>query len=282
MENFKPYLEAVIKSGDRTRTFIYVMILINFCILTVVLNSIAPDWNDVRLNRLETVLACSDSSTKDEECQSALDYAMQRGFDLSSKNTSAKAPNALPTSETMSQLRVAINYYIQKSIDENSFHIPIFNVQLDVNDLWVLSGILNCYLMFLLVTCFDREYDDLKLALKKISSSEDAELILSTQMFGKPSNGITARVINNTFKLSVIFGPFLVHSRVVWRCFSSSGFRIYNDLAGRTTAILILVFCGSSLIILLYLGGRALKTAIEIEHLVAAVENKLQTSAAVA
>jgi hypothetical protein len=65
MEHFQPYLEAAGKSGDRARAFIYIMILVNFCILAAILNSIAPDWNDLRLDRLKIVLSCSDSAIKD-------------------------------------------------------------------------------------------------------------------------------------------------------------------------------------------------------------------------
>jgi hypothetical protein len=202
MEHFQPYLEAAGKSGDRARAFIYIMILVNFCILAAILNSIAPDWNDLRLDRLKIVLSCSDSAIKDYDCQHALDYAINRGFE-----PSAKAKNTLPLAETTRQLEVAINSYIQKSIDENSFRIPVFNVPLDVNDLWILSGILNRYLMFVLVICFDREYDDLNLGIKNSHSPEELELILSTQMFGRSPNRVVARCASYVFKLSVVFGP---------------------------------------------------------------------------
>ena len=207
MERFKPYLEAVSKSGDRTRTFIYVMILVNFCILAAILNSIGPDWNDLRLEKLKIALACSPSST-DSECTHALDYAAQRGFE-----PSAKDKNTLPMAETTRLLKLAIDDYIQKSIDENSFHIPVFSVPLDVNDLWTLSGLLNCYLMFVLVICLDREHDDLKLAVKNSKSSKHLELILSTQMFGRSSDGKIASFANLLFSASVVYGPFALVDR---------------------------------------------------------------------
>jgi len=273
MERFKPYLEAVSESGGRTRTFIYVMILVNFCILAASLNSIGPDWNDLRLEKLKIALACFDLSTKDSECNQALNYATQRGFELSEKGK-----NTLPITETTEQLKISINNYIQKSIDENSFRIPVFDVPLDVNDLWVLSGVLNCYLMFVLVICFDREYDDLKLGVKNSQSTEDLELILSTQMFGRSSNGTIARFSNLLFKVSVVFGPFALHFRVVYRCFQA--FSIYDDLSGMITAIFILALCSLTLIILLYFGLRAFKAVSEIENVVTRVENQLHTSIA--
>jgi hypothetical protein len=80
MDEFKPYLDAVTKSGDRTRTFIYISVIINFCILAAVLNGIAPDWNDVRLKRLNKALDCLMTTSHDATCKRALEYADIRAF----------------------------------------------------------------------------------------------------------------------------------------------------------------------------------------------------------
>jgi hypothetical protein len=64
---------------------------------------------------------------------------------------------------------------------------------------------------------------------------------------------------------------------VLFRCWVA--FNIYNDLAGKTTAIVILALCISALIILSYLGLRAFLAAAEIERVIAVVEKQVRASA---
>jgi len=190
MDNFKPYLDNVSNSGGRTRSFVYVLILINICILAAVLNSIAPAWDDKRRENLNIALLCFSLQQKPHECTAAIDYAERGGFDFVAKGSSTDRRSQIE--EVKRQLRSTIDAYHKKDIDENAFNIPVFNVPLDVNDIWVLSGLFNCYLMYLLVVCFDREYDDLVLAKAHLRSNEDIELLLATQMLGRSPKRKTA------------------------------------------------------------------------------------------
>ena len=263
MEEFKPYLDSVVKTGDRTRSFVYVIILINFCALAAVLNSVAPDWDDTRLGKLNQALACSILSHSNGSCAAALDYAKLRGFDISAADTSLQTEN-------IRQLRSKIDYYQKKSVDENSFSIPVFNVPLDINDMWILSGLLNCYLMFLLVVCLEREYDNLLLARKYAQTAQEMELLIATQMLGKSSMHVLTKYFDKIFKSSILFSPFLLHARVTYRFFVAKS--ILSDLAGTVNTNFILALCCTTLLLLFYLGWRALRKAIEIDRIVGDVE----------
>jgi hypothetical protein len=275
MEEFKSYIDSVSRSGDRTRGFVYVIILINFCVLAAVLNSIAPDWDDSRLDKLNEALVCSMSSRTDGSCAAALDYAKKRGFDLSSAATSGVDGDS-PRKEVLRQLRTEIDYYQKKSVDENSFSIPVFNVPLDVNDLWILSGLLNCYLMFLLVVCFEREYDDLSLAKKYAQTAQEMELLIATQMLGKAPMRRVAKILDKIFKVSILFAPFMLHAGVTYRFFVARP--ILLDLAGVSQTRLILAICCATLVLLFYFGRRALRKAIEIDRIVVDVGIAVQNA----
>jgi hypothetical protein len=272
MDDFKPYLEIVSKSGDRTRLFVYVLILINFCILAAVLNSIAPAWDGKRATALNSALLCITVEYKLDGCNAAIDYAELRDFDFHPKGTASDVN--LQKDELKRQLKVTLDAYHKKDIDENAFNIPVFNVPLDVNDIWVLSGLFNCYLMYLLLVCFEREYYNLKLAEAHLLSRDDMELLLATQMLGRSPQKKPAYVLDKIFKISIILAPILLHSRVVWRYYSV--FPILEDLVGKTYAILIMALCLLTLILLLYLGCRAFIKAIEIDRVVSNIEKQLQ------
>jgi len=211
MDEFRPYLDAVTKSGDRTRTFIYILVIINFCILAAVLNGIAPDWNDVRLERLNKALDCLMTASQDTTCKPALEYANIRGFQYLTDTS-----NKPLTTEALRQLKKRIDHYQDKSVDENAFQIPLFNVLLDVNDLWVLSGLLNCYLMFFVVGCLEREYEDLVLAVKYAPDNKAKEILLTTQMLAKPVGNLGRLPIDKLFKVSIMITPLLLHAKVVY------------------------------------------------------------------
>jgi len=78
------------------------------------------------------------------------------------------------------------------------------------------------------------------------------------------------------FKVSIIFAPFLLHLRVVWRYFVATP--ILQDLVGNIYALLIVALCILALMLLLYLGWRALVKANEIDRVVMDIENQLQSA----
>jgi hypothetical protein len=268
-EDFKPYLDAVIKSGDRTRNFIYVMVLINFCVLAATLNGVAPNWDDTRLDTLDIALNCSISKRTDGACATALEYANTRGF-----HNLIDQSDSLTNQETVRQLRVRIDRYQQRDVDENSFNIPLFNVPLDVNDLWILSGLLNCYVMFFVVACLDREHEDLVLATARAKENKDLELLMASQILAKSVDQLWRIPLDKIFKLSIVIAPSLFHIIVCYKFFRA--YRVLYDLIGMASAWTILTLCTVTLLVLLRFSWRAVRKARQIDRTVTVLEAKCE------
>jgi hypothetical protein len=262
-DDFKPYLDAVIKSGDRTRNFIYVMVLINFCVLAATLNGVAPNWDDTRLATLDIALNCLISKSTDSACANALEYANIRGFDN-------LAPDNPTDKEAERQLRVRIDRYQQRTVEENSFNIPLFNVPLDVDDLWILSGLLNCYVMFFVVACLDREHGDLVLAATRAKENTDIELLIASQLLTDPADQLWRIPLGQIFKSSIVIAPSLFHLVVCYKFVRA--YRVLYDLIGVASAWMVLTLCMVTLLVLLRFSWRAVRKARQIDRIVTELE----------
>src|SRR5207302_11246436 len=56
--DFKPYLEAVQKGSDRTRSTVYVLLTMVAIAFTSYRSTSNPDWLDLRLTKLQLASAC--------------------------------------------------------------------------------------------------------------------------------------------------------------------------------------------------------------------------------
>lgn len=189
-QEFQPYLDCVTKSGDRTRTVWYVLVLIVATVFFGEWNTRPSGVSTSRFVRMMDALVCVyDPSWKPKEggpsCREGLDYASIRHH-FPNALTGNNGPNEDTKREIRNLLEKRVEDVMRRELATHIITVPIFGVTVDGNDLWFLSGFVVIFVLRILWTCLEREFDNLKRAARQATSNMRRELLIMTQLFFAP------------------------------------------------------------------------------------------------
>ena len=151
--DFQPYLDAVVKSGERTRSIIYVTLLVTFFVACGLRNFDFPDWDELRLNNMEQNYHCIlTANPTDKDCAKLFADFSHQGLDFvlpgAPNTTPTQAPGA-PNDFARRLYEDRISELMKSDVHANALQIPLFGVAIDGNDLWLVSGILMSILLLI-------------------------------------------------------------------------------------------------------------------------------------
>jgi hypothetical protein len=255
--DFKTYVDIVTKAGDRSRSVIYVCLIVTFCIAATILNTYVPAWNNARFIKIQTALVCWEQKTVSAHCADAIEYAGFRGFKLLTGNGDFVSKD----SEVVRELKKRVDDLSEKDLNQNSFTVPFFNASIDVNDLWVLTGGVVTFLYFLIASCLAQEVEALALAAKYAINPYKAELLLSTGVLGRHSALLRGGI--------VLFLPLLVTAYALLDFWGT--YKIGYDLVGKPLTLVILAVLNCLSVIQFYFY---LKICFSLKH-IGYIYNKL-------
>jgi hypothetical protein len=72
--SFRPYLDAVIRSGQRTRGVVYVTLLILFFTACGIRNEVYPAWDFLRLGLMQNLYHCVIDQHSSNDCEDVKVY----------------------------------------------------------------------------------------------------------------------------------------------------------------------------------------------------------------
>lgn len=228
--DFQPYLQAVITASQRTRSLVYVLLIALIAIFAAYRNTAEPDWIDARLRQLQLAYDCLQRKDSTGECKAALDYA--KGFMYTN-------PNKMPVSsesqmyddpsiyqpkptvppdqiEMMKELQHQIEVLITQRTESLEVRIPLLGLQMDMNDLGLISGITLFFLMYIFLLLLTREEENINQATDKAVQSKNKDnlrLLLMVQVFSSPSKSKTG--VTSAVYLAFAL-PFLLHLRILF------------------------------------------------------------------
>ncbi len=186
-EEFHLYLDAVNKSADRTRSVLYIVLLVLVAVFFAELNTRPGNDAEARFETMIAALACvQDGKTaetvgKGDPCETPLSYARERHFDFAQAG-SAKDSVAFKAAEKR------IQDLMRRELDTHVITIPVLGIAIDANDFWIVAGPVMVFLMLILNASLVREQDNLARAAARATTAHHRELLVMAQLFADPKD----------------------------------------------------------------------------------------------
>jgi hypothetical protein len=211
---FQPYLDAVTKSGDRTRNVWYILVLVLIAVFFGEWNTRGDSVSTTRFVRMMDALVCvHDKSWRPQKggpsCADGLEYAIARHH-FPYALTMADGPSEETRTEIGKVLEKRVEDLMRRELETHVITVPILGVSIDGNDFWLVSSFVMIFLLRVLRACLNRELDNLRRATMQATNLVKRELILMSQLFAVPSD-------RRHLHLIMLFLPLALY-----------GFELYN------------------------------------------------------
>lgn len=188
----KSYVDAVIAAGQRSRALIYFILILAVLTFASIRNSYSPDWVEQEFLTYAEVLDCYANSNCNEwddrlvtagfmpadanEQQKTMarhqvdqdfgeDFEGLRPAKRTKTTSSARDPNA-SVSLHRRQSETDIENLQKRDLDNDTITIPILGSVIDINDLWIVSGVLMFFLLHFLRASLEQEYRNISFIIK--------------------------------------------------------------------------------------------------------------------
>jgi hypothetical protein len=190
--SFQPYLDAVIKSGDRTRNVWYILVLVLIAVFIGEWNTRPGSVSTTRFVRMIDALVCvNDKNWNPKQygplCQEALEYAKIRHH-FPQALTDSDGPNKEAKTELTKELEKRVEDLMRRELDTHVVTVPILGVSIDGNDLWLVSSFVIIFMLRILRACLNREFDNLRRAAIRATDHVKRELLIMSQLFALPAD----------------------------------------------------------------------------------------------
>lgn len=186
-DEFEPYLDAVTRSGERTRLVMYVVLLVLFFVSCGIRDFDWPSWDEQRLHVMLDNYGCvTGASPAGGDCARLLaDYADQ-GLIFGTPRSGDPATGSLQRDLALKVYERRIIELMKKDLRGYALEIPLFGVYLDGNDLWLVSGVLMSLLLLILAAHIEREFANYEKAAKTCPNDSCRDLLVMAQIFALP------------------------------------------------------------------------------------------------
>src|SRR5262249_26454222 len=183
---FQPYLDVLSKSGERTRAVTYVMLIVLFFTACGIRNEVYPNWDAVRLQRMQETYHCIHGEPRTKRCDSFIRLYEKQGVLLStsefsnatSQDDSSKFRRELFQDRIKDEMKNRLNSY--------KLNIQIFGVIVDTNDLWLITGVLTAVVLWILAAHMQRHLLNLRMAKKVCPNNTCRDLLIMNQILTIP------------------------------------------------------------------------------------------------
>src|SRR5215469_770984 len=186
-EEFEPYLDAVARSGERTRLVMYVLLLVLFFVGCGIRDFDWPSWDEQRLHVMLDNYGCvTGAAPAGGDCAQLLaDYADQ-GLIFGTPRGGDPATGNLQRDLALKVYERRIIELMKKDLRGYALEIPLFGVYLDGNDLWLVSGVLMSLLLLILTAHIEREFANYEKAARACPNDSCRDLLVMAQIFALP------------------------------------------------------------------------------------------------
>jgi hypothetical protein len=152
-------------------------------------------------------------------------------------------------------------------------HIPVFGDFLDVNDFWLISGLLIPFLLLILVAHLERQLANYRKAEAVCPNNTCRDLLIMSQVFVLPreDKARSIRVTQRILLITICFMPAILNLIIVWFDFTLN--KGYFLLLGSTGTYIEFALRVISLFAVTYLGYRCYFTAHALEALVSKIHH---------
>jgi hypothetical protein len=280
-EEFEPYIDAVVRSGERTRIIIYVTLLVLFFVGCGIRDFAWPSWDEQRLRVMLDNSGCvTGTGPHTDDCTRLLaDYADQGlifGTPPGDKAaTAAKTPEGVQRDLALKVYERRVIELMKKDLRGYSLEIPLFGVYLDGNDLWLVSGVLVALLLLILAAHIERELVNYEKAADACPNNACRDLLVMAQIFALPGEkpGRFA-VMHRLFFAALYFLPAVLNLYVIRNDFTARNYAFNVRMIGANWVHVEYVLRVLSVLAVTYLCYRCWRMSTELQGFI----GRLQTS----
>src|SRR3954466_7040549 len=176
--SFKPYLDAVVNSGERTRRTSYTILFIIFFLVFAIRNPQYPAWYDILLSTMERYYTChtspqiiaADCQRLNNEYSNDMPLPSAIPADLNKSNLSSGEI------EQIRRFHKRLDALIQANVSSFTASIPLIGITINSNDLWILSGLGLGILLLLLHINLQSDLANINIAIDNANTVEARHL----------------------------------------------------------------------------------------------------------
>ncbi|MBV8753112.1 MAG: hypothetical protein JO328_09645 [Hyphomicrobiales bacterium] len=203
------YISAVAAAGDRSLRVIYFIVILAILTFTSIKNNYVPGWMTVRAQSQQELYKClktndinssdcndlkprlKESGYYDEKTKNydIIEFAKSGYWTLAGKFGSAEFPDK--NRFIIDQIKKRATLYANKVVDAFTITIPLFGASIDINDLWLISGLMMVFLLYLLRASLEQEYRNILYV--KDHKKYFMDLIIMTQILSVLSFKLSPR-----------------------------------------------------------------------------------------
>jgi len=270
-EEFELYLDAVTRSGERTRIIFYVILLVMFFVGCGIRDFAWPSWDEQRLRvMLENYGCVTGAAPATGDCTHLLaDYADQGLVFSAAPGGDAAAATA--------QRELALKVYerriielMKKDLRGYALEIPLFGVYLDGNDLWLVSGVLMALLLVILIAHIERELANYEKAADACPNRSCRELLVMAQIFAMPGERPGRESLTVRIAFGVLYAlPAVLNLYVIKNDFTARNYAFNVRMIGQGWVDVEYALRVASVVLVAWLCWRCYRMSAELRGFVA-------------
>jgi hypothetical protein len=270
------YVEAVIAAGQRSRAIISVVLVLMVLTFTSLRNNYEPAWNYTRIQVYEDLYDCLSSNDFNHANCAALKMRIEviKGRQPVASDVKEFADNAeielrgefgsgdfRSVNQTkMEEVKKRYEALISKDAEGAAIAIPVLGSQIDFNDLWLVSGVIMFFLLYMLYASIEQEYRNVRFIAEHKRSY--LQLVVMNQVLS------VLRAQNNPIAASaqklVWLSPALLYIYLFWSDLHT--YQVSVAFVGRARTIGEYFFEGVTVLAVVYANVRCVMAQAKLQE----------------
>lgn len=306
-KDFLPYLDAVEKSGVRTRRVMYAHILVMVFLLCGFRDHNWPSWPELRVRAAVQAHYCL-SYVQDKldvrnvdvlhRCKIILRHhsnntlfstkTLKFIFEGNAKKSEDNEPPP-PKQAVTDNLQDRIQLLSRVQVQSRAFQLPLFGAVIDGNDLWTVSGFLSTTLLLVLLAHMRRELQNLIIAHQFCPNNHCKNLLVMSHIFANPVDtekanqlplkSLVNHALRQTMFAVMYFLPSVIHILIVYSdIFQEDSYEWSTVTIGSTLTWIEIISKSAFGVILVVLGWRCYNYGRRIDEHVNQIDLEIKES----
>jgi hypothetical protein len=238
---FESVFDRVKESSDRTRSALYVFMIVNFALFLTVYGADLYRRPLERLGDFVDAVVCAKKKLDDKDiprpngrlnCRTAKENAAFAGYDLD-RNADVQLSDGGDKLQGLPDflLRKRLEALVGEEVATNRVQVPLVGFTFDIEYLWLLASFFGPLGMIVVVSCLRKELEEIRFAREYLIGDNEtrsfrARLLLSTQVLLRRSMrgsddvdgwfAQTASFARRAFVYSIFLLPLLTQAIMVY------------------------------------------------------------------
>jgi hypothetical protein len=271
----KSYVDAAVAAGQRSRTIISIVLVLMVLTFTSLRNNYEPNWNYTRIQLYEELY----------DCLKANDFGHARCAPL--RERIGQIEGRLAVADDMTKLAANAEVELRGQYSSEDFPslnetkidevkkryetliskesnavvaIPVLGSQIDFNDLWMVSGVIMFFLLYMLYASIEQEYRSVKFIAEHKKSYLD--LVIMNQVM--PLLRVHGNRVLYVVQTIILLSPTWLYLYVFWSDWDT--YEVSLAFVGRLRTIIEYFVEGTIVVAVIYVNIRCVRAQAKLQQ----------------